>query len=147
MASFVSIYGAGDAVTLTVRGELDAQTVSEHQETLCAAVEVFEDVTMDLIDVSLLCAAGCTLLVELADRVRRAGGQFRLRVAPGSLPARVLALTGVGSALDPRWASADDRVLKRPLLRAVPGVRSDAAVSPPARPMFRVRIVGRADGW
>jgi anti-anti-sigma factor len=56
-------------------------------------------VVLDLRGVGYLASAGIGLLLEAAARVRHPAGPLSVRVTPGSLPARVLALTGLTDAL------------------------------------------------
>jgi anti-anti-sigma factor len=86
-------------------GALDlaaAGTLAEELRDRLAAVAVGETVTLDLSATDYLASAGVGLLLEAAGAARTRGVDLRVHVEPGSVAARVLALTGVGEALSGR---------------------------------------------
>jgi anti-anti-sigma regulatory factor len=57
-------------------------------------------VTVDLTRTGYLASAGVGLLLEVAAVARDRGIALRVRTGPGSVPARILAITGVDELLD-----------------------------------------------
>jgi anti-anti-sigma factor len=91
-----------DGVVLAIRGELDldsAPSVGTQLRDRLEGLPVGTVVTLDLRGVGYLASAGVGLLVQLHARARNRGLRLRVRADPGSVPTRVLALTGVDALL------------------------------------------------
>jgi anti-anti-sigma factor len=89
--------GAGTRVALV--GELDMVGSAGVRDLLRArlAEATPSGVTVDLRGVGYLASAGVGLLLELRADLQRRGAPVRFLVEPGSVPARVLALSGVAA--------------------------------------------------
>jgi anti-anti-sigma factor len=87
--------GSGTRVALV--GDLDVVGSAAVREALRARVGDAPDgeVTVDLRDVGYLASAGVGLLLELRSDLQRLGTRVSFVVQPGSVPARVLAISGV----------------------------------------------------
>lgn len=73
-----------DAVTLSVRGELDAKSVPEIRPQLDEIVESKPaQVTMDLTELRLIDSTGVGAIVSLFKRVGANGGRFKLTGVQG----------------------------------------------------------------
>jgi anti-anti-sigma factor len=86
---------------LAVSGAVDlssAASLAAELRSRLAVVPPGAVVTLDLTRVSYLASAGVGLLLELSGALRERGIGVRLVTDPGSVPARVLALTGVDGA-------------------------------------------------
>ncbi len=85
---------------LELSGELDIAAVTRlRPEVLAAVSRPAQEAVLDLGAVGYLASAGVGLLLEAAAAAREAGGSARVRVAPGSAPARVLRLSGLAADL------------------------------------------------
>jgi anti-anti-sigma factor len=81
---------------LALAGELDLASAQEVGPALFAALGSGSgEVTIDLRRVGYLASAGIGLLLEAADRCRRAGRPLQVLADPDGAPARVLELAGL----------------------------------------------------
>jgi anti-anti-sigma factor len=101
-AAGVEVSGDGDARVLTVVGAVDLSAAGPLGRQLrdgMGDVRPGGVVTVDLTRTSYLASAGVGLLLELATASREQGIDIRVRTAPGTVPDRILALTGVAGLL------------------------------------------------
>jgi len=96
--------------TVTLRGELDAETVLEAERAVRAAERTCDDLVLDLSDLTFLDSAGLNLIFDTAHRVRDRGGRVTVR-ATHRLVRRVLRMMFVDELVDvePALTAADDR--------------------------------------
>lgn len=90
----------GDTITMTVGGEIDLATAGHLAECLdpCVAEAGAQPVAVDLSEVTLLAAAGISVLVDAHHTARAHGGE--LRIVASSRPVhRPLMITGVTEVL------------------------------------------------
>ena len=117
----VLIVGTGSSATpllVSVAGEIDSSSVGVLRDHLQGVPE--RDVVLELSEVTLLSAAGLTVLLELQDRLRAVGA--RVVLAAASRPARrVLRVTG----LDEQF------VMAATVEDAIEGVGPDVPAPPP----------------
>jgi anti-anti-sigma factor len=84
---------------LEVHGEVDLATAGRVRRQLLTRIEQLAPgsvATLDLGPTGYLASAGVGLVLEAVARARRAGVELRVRTRPGTPPARILALAGVG---------------------------------------------------
>jgi anti-anti-sigma factor len=95
----VEVRADGTGARVAVLGDLDMVGSAAAREALRAQLADAPDaeVTVDLRDVGYLASAGVGLLLELRADLHRLGTRVRFAVRPGSVPARVLALSGVAA--------------------------------------------------
>jgi anti-anti-sigma factor len=94
----VDVREGGNGRWLVVSGAVDlssAGSLGAELRARLATVPGGAVVTIDLTRVTYLASAGVGLLLELSGALRERGIGVRLVTDPGSVPARVLALTGV----------------------------------------------------
>jgi anti-anti-sigma factor len=88
----------GSGTRVAVVGDLDMAGSAAVRDAL-GAVEgrAGGEVTVDLGEVGYLASAGVGMLLELRAHLQRQGMRVRFAVRRGSVPARVLALSGVAA--------------------------------------------------
>jgi anti-anti-sigma factor len=84
------------ATLVTIAGEVDITTVAELRGQLDAMPD--RDTVVEISEVTLLSAAGMSVLLELQDRLATAGARLVLAAAPRCVR-RVLTLTGLDARL------------------------------------------------
>ena len=82
-------------------GEVDLATAGQVRQQVLARLEQLPAgsvATLDLRPTGYLASAGVGLVLEALARARQAGVELSVRTQPGTPPARILALAGVGEA-------------------------------------------------
>jgi anti-anti-sigma factor len=94
---------------LEVAGELDLDTTAAVREALLAAIHALPHgatAELDLTPTTYLASAGVGMILQLIGEAAARGVELRLRSPEASATARVFALTGLGSLLEPDASSA-----------------------------------------
>jgi PAS domain S-box-containing protein len=95
----VSVHDEPGGPRLEVHGEVDLATAGRVRRQVLTRLEQLAPgsvATLDLGPTGYLASAGVGLVLEAVARARRAGVELRVRTRPGTPPARILALAGVG---------------------------------------------------
>jgi anti-anti-sigma factor len=87
----------GSGTRVAVVGDLDMVGSAAVRDALHDLGGDGGEVTLDLGEVGYLASAGVGMLLELRADLQRRGSRVRFAVRRGSVPARVLALTGVAA--------------------------------------------------
>jgi anti-anti-sigma factor len=98
----LEIHEGPDGVQLAIVGELDLATAGELRDRLQARVAALTPgtvATVDLRHTGYLASAGIGLFMELRAQARDRGAELRISAEAGSVPARILALTGIGDTV------------------------------------------------
>ncbi|GAA4606994.1 STAS domain-containing protein [Actinoallomurus liliacearum] len=83
---------------VVARGELDAGTARNLEAFLAEVLHDGDDLVFDLAGLTFMDTSGLGVILAAGERTRRLGGTPRLAGLRGG-PARVVALTGVASAI------------------------------------------------
>ncbi|WP_100499749.1 SpoIIE family protein phosphatase [Geodermatophilus chilensis] len=98
----VVVHDEATGPRLEVHGEVDLATAARVRQQVLARLDQLAPgsaATLDLRPTGYLASAGVGLVLEAAARARRAGVELRVAIGPGTPPARILALAGVGDAV------------------------------------------------
>jgi anti-anti-sigma factor len=80
---------------LELRGELDLDSIGTMRAPLLDQLQTPGWVTLDLRAVNYLSSAGVGLLIDVIQNAAKRNVSLQVQLAPRSLPARILALTGL----------------------------------------------------
>jgi anti-anti-sigma factor len=95
----LTVHDDPGGLRLEVHGEVDLATARWVRRQLLTRLEQLAPgsvATLDLGPTGYLASAGVGLVLEAVARARRSGVELRVRTRPGTPPARILALAGVG---------------------------------------------------
>jgi anti-anti-sigma factor len=99
----VTVHDEPGGPRLAVHGEVDLATAGRVRQQLLARLEQLPAgsvATLDLRPTGYLASAGVGLVMEAVARARRAGVDLCVQTQQGTPPARILALTGFGEAVE-----------------------------------------------
>ncbi|MCO5969238.1 STAS domain-containing protein [Actinoallomurus soli] len=94
---------------VTVGGELDAATARDLEAFLSEVLHEGDDLVFDLTALAFMDTSGLGVILAAGERTRRLGGRPCLAGLRGG-PARVVALTGIASAV-PVYDTVDDALV------------------------------------
>lgn len=94
---------------VTIGGELDAGTARHLETFLSEVLHEGDDLVFDLVELTFMDTGGLGVILAAGERTRRLGGRPCLAGLRGG-PARVVALTGIASAI-PVHDTLDDALL------------------------------------